>query len=86
MSQIQRSTPTPSVLVIAGLSMLYLTSRCQKTPSTTKQQKTPSTTKQQILNYPFLPSNISQLMNYVGFATWFSIGAAVLVHIYVKHN
>ena len=23
------------------------------------------------------PSNISQLMNYVGFATWFSIGAAV---------
>ena len=35
MTQIQRSTPTPSVLVIAGLSMLYLTSRChQKTPST----------------------------------------------------
>jgi solute carrier family 7 L-type amino acid transporter-like protein len=49
MIQIKRSTPTPSVLVIAGLSMLYLTS-----------------------------STISQLMNYVGFATWFSIGAAVL--------
>ena len=25
----------------------------------------------------YLSSNISQLMNYVGFATWFSIGAAV---------
>ena len=33
--QIQRSTPAPSVLVIAGLSMLYLTSRCrQEIPST----------------------------------------------------
>ena len=30
-------------------------------------------------------SNISQLMNYVGFATWFSIGAAVSLSFFNKH-
>lgn len=49
MIQIQRLTPTPAVLIMALLSMLYLTS-----------------------------SNIFALINYVGFATWLSIGAAVL--------
>lgn len=49
MIQIQRLTPTPAVLIMALLSMLYLTS-----------------------------SDIFALINYVGFATWLSIGAAVL--------
>ncbi|XP_063707414.1 Y+L amino acid transporter 2-like [Culicoides brevitarsis] len=49
MIQIQRLTPTPAVLIMALLSMLYLMS-----------------------------SNIFALINYVGFATWLSIGAAVL--------
>ncbi|XP_055905190.1 Y+L amino acid transporter 2 [Eupeodes corollae] len=49
MIQIQRFTPTPAVLVMALLSMLYLTS-----------------------------SNIFALINYVGFATWLSIGVSVL--------
>ncbi|XP_053668677.1 Y+L amino acid transporter 2 [Anopheles marshallii] len=49
MIQIQRLTPTPAVLIMALLSMLYLT-----------------------------VSDIFALINYVGFATWLSIGAAVL--------
>uniref|UniRef100_A0A336MMR8 CSON003997 protein n=1 Tax=Culicoides sonorensis TaxID=179676 RepID=A0A336MMR8_CULSO len=49
MIQIHRLTPTPAVLIMALLSMLYLMS-----------------------------SNIFALINYVGFATWLSIGAAVL--------
>lgn len=49
MIQIQRFTPTPAVLVMAVLSMLYLT-----------------------------VSDIFALINYVGFATWLSIGVAVL--------
>ncbi|XP_055314879.1 large neutral amino acids transporter small subunit 1 isoform X2 [Sitodiplosis mosellana] len=49
MIQIQRFTPTPAVLAMALLSMLYLT-----------------------------VSDIFALINYVGFATWLSIGAAVL--------
>ncbi|GLV34181.1 uncharacterized protein CBL_00111 [Carabus blaptoides fortunei] len=49
MIQSQRLTPTPAVLVMALLSMLYLT-----------------------------VSDIFALINYVGFATWLSIGVAVL--------
>ncbi|XP_055586825.1 Y+L amino acid transporter 2 isoform X2 [Uranotaenia lowii] len=49
MIQIQRLTPTPAVLIMALLSMLYLT-----------------------------VSDIFALINYVGFATWLSIGVAVL--------
>ncbi|XP_018564687.1 Y+L amino acid transporter 2 [Anoplophora glabripennis] len=49
MIQAQRMTPTPSVLIMALLSMLYLT-----------------------------VSDIDALINYVGFATWLSIGVAVL--------
>ncbi|XP_056637626.1 Y+L amino acid transporter 2 [Diorhabda sublineata] len=49
MIQSQKLTPTPSVLVMAILSLLYLT-----------------------------VSDIDALINYVGFATWLSIGAAVL--------
>lgn len=49
MIQIQRFTPTPAVLIMALLSMLYLT-----------------------------VSDIFALINYVGFATWLSIGVAVL--------
>ncbi|XP_037890793.1 Y+L amino acid transporter 2 isoform X2 [Glossina fuscipes] len=49
MIQIQRFTPTPAVLAMAVLSMLYLT-----------------------------VSDIFALINYVGFATWLSIGVAVL--------
>ncbi|CAO1435370.1 unnamed protein product [Diamesa serratosioi] len=49
MIQIQRLTPTPAILCIALLSMLYL-----------------------------CVSDIFALINYVGFATWLSIGAAVL--------
>ncbi|KAK6632853.1 hypothetical protein RUM43_012592 [Polyplax serrata] len=49
MIQVQRLTPTPAVLCMALLSMLYLT-----------------------------VSDISALINYVGFATWLSIGVAVL--------
>lgn len=49
MIQAQRLTPTPSVLAMALLSMLYLT-----------------------------VSDIDKLINYVGFATWLSIGVAVL--------
>ncbi|KAL7729772.1 hypothetical protein ACLKA6_014636 [Drosophila palustris] len=49
MIQIQRFTPTPAVLAMAFLSMLYLT-----------------------------VSDIFALINYVGFATWLSIGVAVL--------
>uniref|UniRef100_A0A1B6E8G3 Amino acid permease/ SLC12A domain-containing protein n=1 Tax=Clastoptera arizonana TaxID=38151 RepID=A0A1B6E8G3_9HEMI len=49
MIQIKRLTPTPAVLCIAILSMLYLT-----------------------------VSDIFALINYVGFATWLSIGVAVL--------
>ncbi|XP_058118437.1 large neutral amino acids transporter small subunit 1 isoform X3 [Anopheles coustani] len=49
MIQIQRLTPTPAVLIMALLSMLYLT-----------------------------VSDIFALINYVGFATWLSIGGAVL--------
>ncbi|KAJ3626099.1 hypothetical protein MTP99_016622 [Tenebrio molitor] len=49
MIQAQRLTPTPSVLVMALLSMVYLT-----------------------------VSDIFALINYVGFATWLSIGVAVL--------
>ncbi|KAJ8917859.1 hypothetical protein NQ315_010772 [Exocentrus adspersus] len=49
MIQAQRMTPTPSVLIMAILSMLYLT-----------------------------VSDIDALINYVGFATWLSIGVAVL--------
>ncbi|KAH8294962.1 hypothetical protein KR018_004734 [Drosophila ironensis] len=49
MIQIQRFTPTPAVLAMALLSMLYLT-----------------------------VSDIFALINYVGFATWLSIGVAVL--------
>ncbi|XP_055385096.1 Y+L amino acid transporter 2 isoform X2 [Condylostylus longicornis] len=49
MIQIQRLTPTPAVLIMALLSMLYLTS-----------------------------SDIFALINYVGFATWLSIGVSVL--------
>ncbi|XP_034254135.1 Y+L amino acid transporter 2 isoform X1 [Thrips palmi] len=49
MIQIQRLTPTPAVLTIALLSLLYLT-----------------------------VSDIFALINYVGFATWLSIGVAVL--------
>nr|XP_036224657.1 Y+L amino acid transporter 2 isoform X2 [Bactrocera oleae]XP_036224658.1 Y+L amino acid transporter 2 isoform X2 [Bactrocera oleae] len=49
MIQIQRFTPTPAVLIMALLSMLYLT-----------------------------VSDIFALINYVGFATWLSIGVSVL--------
>ncbi|KAG8227220.1 hypothetical protein J437_LFUL003426 [Ladona fulva] len=49
MIQISRLTPTPAVLCMALLSMLYLTVR-----------------------------DIFALINYVGFATWLSIGIAVL--------
>ncbi|KAK4876187.1 hypothetical protein RN001_012609 [Aquatica leii] len=49
MIQAQRLTPTPAVLIMALLSMLYLT-----------------------------VSDIFALINYVGFATWLSIGVAVL--------
>ncbi|KAF7279888.1 large neutral amino acids transporter small subunit 1 [Rhynchophorus ferrugineus] len=49
MIQEKRLTPTPSVLVMALLSALYLT-----------------------------VSDIEALINYVGFATWLSIGVAVL--------
>ncbi|XP_058467245.1 Y+L amino acid transporter 2 isoform X3 [Malaya genurostris] len=49
MIQIQRLTPTPAVLIMALLSMVYLT-----------------------------VSDIFALINYVGFATWLSIGVAVL--------
>uniref|UniRef100_T1GTI6 Amino acid permease/ SLC12A domain-containing protein n=1 Tax=Megaselia scalaris TaxID=36166 RepID=T1GTI6_MEGSC len=49
MIQIQRLTPTPAVLIMALLSLLYLFS-----------------------------SDIFALINYVGFATWLSIGVAVL--------
>ncbi|XP_071442096.1 Y+L amino acid transporter 2 isoform X1 [Hetaerina americana] len=49
MIQINRLTPTPAVLCMALLSMLYLTVR-----------------------------DIFALINYVGFATWLSIGVAVL--------
>nr|CAD7432712.1 unnamed protein product [Timema monikensis] len=49
MIQIHRLTPTPAVLCMALLSMLYLT-----------------------------VSDIFALINYVGFATWLSIGVAVL--------
>lgn len=49
MIQIQRYTPTPAILIMALLSMLYLT-----------------------------VSDIFALINYVGFATWLSIGVAVL--------
>jgi len=57
MISVKRTTPVPSVMVITGLSLLYLTS-----------------------------SNIVQLMNYVGFATWFSIGAAVLCVPYLRRK
>jgi len=57
MISVSRTTPVPSVMVITGLSLLYLTS-----------------------------SNIVQLMNYVGFATWFSIGAAVLCVPYLRRK
>ncbi|XP_031640872.1 large neutral amino acids transporter small subunit 2 isoform X1 [Contarinia nasturtii] len=49
MIQISRFTPTPAVLAMALLSMLYLT-----------------------------VSDIFALINYVGFATWLSIGVSVL--------
>ncbi|GAB0087400.1 Y+L amino acid transporter 2 [Sergentomyia squamirostris] len=49
MIQIHRLTPTPAVLIMALLSMLYLMS-----------------------------SDIFALINYVGFATWLSIGVSVL--------
>uniref|UniRef100_A0A8D8R9M1 Y+L amino acid transporter 2 n=1 Tax=Cacopsylla melanoneura TaxID=428564 RepID=A0A8D8R9M1_9HEMI len=49
MIQVSKMTPTPAVLTIAFLSLLYLCS-----------------------------SNISALINYVGFATWLSIGVGVL--------
>ncbi|XP_022917948.1 large neutral amino acids transporter small subunit 1 [Onthophagus taurus] len=49
MIQQKRMTPAPAVLVMAVLSMLYLTS-----------------------------SDIFALINYVGFATWLSIGVSVL--------
>ncbi|XP_018318418.1 large neutral amino acids transporter small subunit 1 isoform X2 [Agrilus planipennis] len=49
MIQTQRMTPTPAILIMALLSMLYLT-----------------------------VSDIFALINYVGFATWLSIGVAVL--------
>ncbi|KAF5307982.1 hypothetical protein FQR65_LT06550 [Abscondita terminalis] len=49
MIQSKRLTPTPAVLIMALLSMLYLT-----------------------------VSDIFALINYVGFATWLSIGVAVL--------
>lgn len=49
MIQVQRMTPTPAILVMALLSMMYLT-----------------------------VSDILALINYVGFATWLSIGVAVL--------
>ncbi|KAJ9601434.1 hypothetical protein L9F63_000401, partial [Diploptera punctata] len=49
MIQIQKLTPTPAVLCMALLSLLYLT-----------------------------VSDIFALINYVGFATWLSIGVAVL--------
>ncbi|XP_039277528.1 Y+L amino acid transporter 2 isoform X2 [Nilaparvata lugens] len=49
MIQIKRLTPTPAVLCIALLSLLYLT-----------------------------VSDIQALINYVGFATWLSIGVSVL--------
>ncbi|KAF6209157.1 hypothetical protein GE061_014901 [Apolygus lucorum] len=49
MIQISRLTPTPAVLCISLLSMLYLT-----------------------------VSDIYSLINYVGFATWLSIGVSVL--------
>ncbi|XP_065579347.1 Y+L amino acid transporter 2-like isoform X2 [Artemia franciscana] len=55
MIQVSRMTPTPAVLVIALLSLLYLTS-----------------------------SNIFALINYVGFATWLSIGLAVFCVPYLR--
>ena len=47
--------------------------RCRKISKLVIWQKNP----EPILMKSSHPSNISQLMNYVGFATWFSIGAAV---------
>jgi len=55
MIQVERATPTPSVLCITFLSLLYLTS-----------------------------SNIGMLMNYLGFTTWLSIGAAVFCLPYLR--
>merc|ERR1740128_1347966 len=49
MIQVKKMTPAPAVLVVALLSLIYLTS-----------------------------SDIFAMMNYVGFATWISIGLAVL--------
>merc|ERR1711997_1173889 len=49
MIQVNKMTPAPAVLVVAFLSLVYLTS-----------------------------SNIYALINYVGFATWVSIGLAVV--------
>merc|ERR1712186_148954 len=49
MIQVNKMTPAPAVLVVASLSLVYLTS-----------------------------SNIYALINYTGFATWVSIGLAVV--------
>jgi amino acid transporter len=55
MIHVEKATPVPSVLVLTGFCLLYLTS-----------------------------SNIIMLMNYVGFATWLSIGASVLCLPYLR--
>ncbi|XP_057374882.1 Y+L amino acid transporter 2-like isoform X1 [Daphnia carinata] len=55
MIQISRLTPTPAVLCIALLSLLYLMS-----------------------------DNVYSLINYVGFATWLSIGLAVVCVPYLR--
>lgn len=55
MIQVSRMTPTPAVLCIAFLSLLYLGS-----------------------------DNVFSLINYVGFATWLSIGAAVVCVPYLR--
>ena len=55
MIQTKQLTPMPSVLLITGLSFVYLTS-----------------------------SDITMLMNYVGFATWLAVGVAVVCIPYLR--
>merc|ERR1712048_1328506 len=57
MIQVNKMTPAPAVLVVAFLSLIYLTS-----------------------------SNIFALINYTGFATWVSIGLAVVCLLYLRHK
>eukprot|EP00095_Tigriopus_kingsejongensis_P000957 maker-scaffold83_size396513-snap-gene-0.16 protein:Tk00957 transcript:maker-scaffold83_size396513-snap-gene-0.16-mRNA-1 annotation:"cationic amino acid transporter" len=80
MIQVNKMTPAPAVLVVAFLSLIYLTS----SNIFALINYTGFATWALLSLFYLCSSNIYALINYVGFATWVSIGLAVFCLPYLR--